>query len=83
MGSKTPKASRHSEFEAIVRKRNQLTLPTKAAQMLNVREGDVLVLEVTDGVATIRPIRRSYAGIAGGVFGNADDYLASERDSWE
>lgn len=83
MSEKIPNAMMESEFEAVIRKRNQLTLPTKVAQLLDVREGDILVLHVAEGVATIRPIRRSYAGIAHGTYGNDDDYVASERDSWE
>jgi AbrB family looped-hinge helix DNA binding protein len=73
----------HPELEVTLRKRNQLTLPSEAVDLLNLAEGDVIVLQVEDGYATLRPVRRSYAGIAKGIYGDPDTFVAIERDSWE
>ena len=71
------------EFEATVRKRNQITLPSQAAEVLGVREGDKLIIALEHGCATLRPVHRSYAGIAHGIYGDADRYVERERTEWE
>lgn len=71
------------QVKAVLRKRNQLTLPTEAADLLGLHEGDVIVIEVRRNIATLRPVRRSYAGALRGVYGNGEDYLDTERASWE
>lgn len=52
--------------EAVLRKRNQLTLPSEAAELLGLHEGEVVVIEVKRHMATLRPVRRSYAGAPAG-----------------
>jgi antitoxin component of MazEF toxin-antitoxin module len=77
------KSQEKIEIQTIFRKRNQITLPSQAVELLGVREGDVIVIEIASGSATLRPVRRSYAGIARGVYGNASDFVAGERTDWE
>ncbi|HEY9085378.1 MAG TPA: AbrB/MazE/SpoVT family DNA-binding domain-containing protein [Candidatus Tyrphobacter sp.] len=72
-----------SEIEAILRKRNQLTLPPGAVSALRLEEGDVVVIDVKGDVATLRPVRRSYAGALAGVYGDAQRYVERERSTWE
>jgi hypothetical protein len=73
-----------SDNIAIVRKRNQITLPAEAVLMLGLSEGDRIIIELSPGdqVATLRPVRRSYAGLLKGVYGDASDYTEAERDAW-
>ncbi len=68
-------------MEAVVRKRNQITLPGEAIDALGLSEGDTILLEITGNSATMRPVRRSYAGVARHVYDN--DYLERERDEWQ
>jgi bifunctional DNA-binding transcriptional regulator/antitoxin component of YhaV-PrlF toxin-antitoxin module len=84
MGPTSDRTGRSAEVQVIVRKRNQVTLPSEAVDLLHVGEGDVIVMHVEDGYATMRPVRRSYAGIAKGVYGDdPDGFVANERSSWE
>ena len=73
-----------SELTATIRARSQLTLPGEAMKALGVSEGDTLVVEIDPQkhTATLRPIRRSYAGALAGVYGDADEYVAGERKAW-
>ena len=68
-------------MQAVVRERNQITLPREAVDLLELREGDVLVITVQNGMALLRPVRRSYAGIAKGIYG--ENFIEQERASWE
>jgi AbrB family looped-hinge helix DNA binding protein len=65
----------------VVRKRNQITLPGEAVDLLRLREGDAVVIKLKNGCATLRPVRRSYAGIAKGLYERG--FLERERASWE
>lgn len=71
------------QVEAVLRKRNQLTLPSEAVEGLGIQEGDVVIIEVKQNAATLRPLRRSYAGALIGIYGDADAYVERERTSWE
>ena len=71
------------EIQTVIRKRNQLTLPSEAAELLNVQPGDVVVFQIKDGSATLRPVRRSYCGIGRGAYGDVDEFVARERAAWE
>jgi len=71
-----------SDDSTTIRKRNQLTLPAGVAAALGVGEGDVLSIEVEGGAAILRPVRRSYAGVLEGVYGDADAFVKRERDEW-
>lgn len=48
-----------------------------------MREGDVVVIKLKNGSAMLRPVRRSYAGIAKGVYGHGGAFVARERADWE
>lgn len=76
--TRTPKIS--SEMELVVRKRNQVTLPQEVVDRLDLHEGDVVIVGIQNGTAVLRPVRRSYAGIAKGLYGDA--FLESERSEW-
>jgi AbrB family looped-hinge helix DNA binding protein len=69
-----------SEVLAVIRKRNQLTLPSEAIDFLGLREGDTVVIKLKNGSVTLRPVRHSYAGIARGLYER--DFLERERASW-
>jgi bifunctional DNA-binding transcriptional regulator/antitoxin component of YhaV-PrlF toxin-antitoxin module len=76
------------EIEVGLRPKHQLTLPEAAARQLGVEPGDRLVIELDadrPGEVRLRPVRRSYAGALGGIFGTAGEaerYLQEERASW-
>ncbi|HET8567539.1 MAG TPA: AbrB/MazE/SpoVT family DNA-binding domain-containing protein [Candidatus Limnocylindria bacterium] len=72
-----------------VRDRNQITLPARVAARLGAKVGDTLVVTVPDGTpprAELRPVLRSYAGVAGDLYGATPEermaYVAEERASW-
>lgn len=78
------------EVFSVLRDRNQLTLPDRLASALDVRPGDHLALtfdEASPGAAQLRVLPRSYAGIAGDLYGRTAEeraaYIAEERSSWE
>ena len=78
------------EVFSVLRDRNQLTLPDRLATALDVRPGDNLVMtfdEASPGAAQLRVLPRSYAGIAGDLYGRTPEeraaYIAEERASWE
>ena len=68
---------------ATLRRKNQLTIPREAAEALGLSEGDSVVVEIVRGTISLRPVRRSYAGIASGVYGDGSTFVRQERDSWE
>jgi bifunctional DNA-binding transcriptional regulator/antitoxin component of YhaV-PrlF toxin-antitoxin module len=74
--------------KVILRTRNQLTLPESIVQRLGVKPGDEVIISIDDdepGVVRLRPLRRSYAGVARGNYGTAAeavDYLKNERAAW-
>ncbi|RJQ29395.1 MAG: AbrB/MazE/SpoVT family DNA-binding domain-containing protein [Peptococcaceae bacterium] len=71
--------------------KRQITLPAKICRMLNLKKGDRLVLEVKNNQVLFTPVpedfARSFAGIAGGVYGKSlqeiDNYVQEERETWE
>ncbi len=76
------------KIEARLRPKNQITLPEKIAARLGVEPGDRFVFMMEDGendVVHLRRLRKSYAGIAAGVYGSSQDiavYLEEERQAW-
>ncbi len=68
---------------ATMRRKNQLTIPREAAEALGISEGDTVVVEIGRGALSLRPVRRSYAGIASGVYGEGAAFVRRERNSWE
>ncbi len=78
------------EVLAQLRERNQLTLPERLARALKAGPGDDLLLtydESDPGSARLRVLPRSYAGIAGDLYGRTAQeraaYIAEERASWD
>ena len=77
------------EETVTVRARSQVTLPRKVMRKAKMKTGDRIIVRVegTDPeTITIRPLRRSYAGVATGVYGTPDEvsaYVQGERDAWE
>jgi antitoxin component of MazEF toxin-antitoxin module len=77
------------EVEVRLRQKNQLTLPDAIVKQLDVQPGDRLVVHVDESCpdhVTIRPIRRSYAGLLKGVYGTDEEaleYVRAERASWD
>ena len=78
------------EVISVLRHRNQLTLPERLATLLELRPGDELALtfdEASPRAAHLRVLPRSYAGIAGDLYGRTAEeraaYIADERATWE
>ncbi len=77
------------EVRVRLRARNQLTLPASITTRLGLSPGNDLVIKVSDDqplVAEIRPLRRTYAGVAAGIFGTPEDvhaYVQGERHAWD
>ena len=77
------------EVVAVLRERNQLTLPERIVEALGARAGDHFAIsfdEATPGSAELRTLPRSYAGVAGDLYGRSAEeravYIADERASW-
>lgn len=76
------------EVEIQLRPRNQITVPAEAVQGLAVRTGDRLLLRVDPERHTgeVRPLRASYAGAAGPLYGRTRQevaaYIKRERTAW-
>jgi bifunctional DNA-binding transcriptional regulator/antitoxin component of YhaV-PrlF toxin-antitoxin module len=77
------------EIKVCLRAKNQLTLPEAIAERLDVGPGDILLLSVDEtdqNTIRVRPLRKSYAGVATGVYGGPEEikeYLQNERASWD
>ena len=76
------------EVKAVVRSKNQMTLPDPIVKRLGVEPGDEVIVYFDDnepGIIHLRPLRRSYAGVARGMYGSTEEaaeYIKSERTSW-
>ena len=81
-------ATSATDVKVGLRAKNQITLPEPIARWLGVEPGDQLILSVDDsapGEVRLRPLLRSYAGIARGLYGTpeeAAEYIRQERASW-
>jgi bifunctional DNA-binding transcriptional regulator/antitoxin component of YhaV-PrlF toxin-antitoxin module len=76
---------RHIAAQARLRARNQLTLPDPVVQAAGIVEGDRFVVELDSqdpDIVRLHRIRASYAGALQGVYGDIDEYIESERNSW-
>ena len=77
------------EAKVRLRAKSQITLPEQVVRKLDLRPGDELILRVEqDKPETIelRPLRRSYAGVAAGVYGTPEEvraYVRGERSAWD
>ena len=76
------------EVRAVVRAKNQLTLPDPIVKRLGIEPGDAVIVCFDDdepGVVQVRSLRRSYAGVAMGIYGSAEEaaeYVKNERRAW-
>lgn len=72
-----------------VGKRYQVVLPKKVRQRLDLREGDVLLIEVSRRGILLVPKPKSYtahlSGLHREVWKNldVDEYMARERKAWQ
>ncbi|TAM61533.1 hypothetical protein EPN52_02470 [bacterium] len=74
-----------------MRLKSQITLPAEIASRLGAKQGDHLLFSLLEGDALprveMRLLRRSYAGVAKGLYGESDEgtdrYLREERESWK
>lgn len=70
-------------------KRYQVVLPKKIRQRLNLREGDVLLVEVTRRGILLVPKPQNYASHLSGLHRevwqdvDVDEYLREERKTWQ
>ncbi len=77
------------EAKVTLRPKSQLTLPQAIVRKLNIKPGDDLIISVQDDQPEriqIRPLHRSYAGVATGVYGTPKEiraYIERERDAWD
>lgn len=76
------------EVQAVIRQRNQVTLPPEALVILGVSEGDRIVFDIDPDTkqAVIRPLRDSYSSALRGVYGSPEEvaaYIRGERAGWE
>lgn len=55
--------------------------PASTLDTLGIHERDTIITEVKDSVATLLPVRRSYAGALTGAYGHANEYAECERES--
>ena len=68
--------------------KNQVTLPDAVLRHMGTRAGDRVLIESDPDepdVLRVRAVRRSYAGLLAGVYGNADEplrYVRAEQESW-
>jgi bifunctional DNA-binding transcriptional regulator/antitoxin component of YhaV-PrlF toxin-antitoxin module len=75
------------EVEAVVRAKNQVTIPQIVAERHAIEPGQRLVIvdRGIDDEFTVRVIRTTYAGALAGVFGTTDEnvaYVRGEREDW-
>ena len=76
------------EVRAGLRRKNQITLPESIVKQLDAAPGDQIIFVVDDNhpeTVLVRRLRRSYAGVAAGIYGTADEeieYVRRERAAW-
>lgn len=76
------------EIEAIVREKNQLTIPRAVAERHGIEPGRRVVV-IETGVADefmVRVLPKTYAGALAGIYGRTTDenvgYVRGEREDW-
>jgi AbrB family looped-hinge helix DNA binding protein len=66
----------------------QIAVPQMARKKLNIKQGDLLLVDVQDGVIVLIPQPKRYAdylqGLHGDIWKGVDvqKYLNGERDAW-
>jgi bifunctional DNA-binding transcriptional regulator/antitoxin component of YhaV-PrlF toxin-antitoxin module len=79
------------EWEVVVSRKNQLTLPAAALRRLGIRPGHRIRIVLKEGALDLIPSPASwadhYAGVAQGLYGKNDNgvekYLRESRGDWE
>jgi len=78
-----------TEARVTLRAKSQVTLPQRIVRKLDLKPGDDLIVRVEEDqpeVIQMRHVRRSYAGIAAGVYGTPEEvraYVRGERKAWD
>ncbi|NLK50833.1 MAG: AbrB/MazE/SpoVT family DNA-binding domain-containing protein [Syntrophomonadaceae bacterium] len=70
--------------------KRQITIPANMFRLLNLQQGQKLIVEVDEGRLIISPrpdsLTKELRGLTKGLFGKTaseiDDYLKKERDEW-
>jgi AbrB family looped-hinge helix DNA binding protein len=71
-----------------VSKRNQIAVPAIARQLLNIKSGDRLVVDIQDGIMILLPEPENYTEAMAGLHkelwegDDAQKYISEERDAW-
>ena len=71
-----------------VSKRYQIAVPALARDLLNIKSGDRLIVDIQDGIIILIPMPDNYtqamAGLHKEIWQGVDiqKYLDQERDSW-
>ena len=66
----------------------QIAVPQMARKKLNIKQGDLLLVDVQDGVIVLIPQPKRYADYLQGLHGDiwkgvdVEKYLNGERDAW-
>ena len=77
------------EIEAIVREKNQVTIPRLVAERHNIEPGQRLIIvdQGQDDRFEVRVLPRRYGGLLAGVYGRSAEeslaYVRGERESWD
>lgn len=72
-----------------VSKRHQIAVPALARQLLNIKSGDRLLVDIQDGVMVLMPEPENYtesmAGLHKEIWAGVDaqDYVDEERKAWD
>jgi AbrB family looped-hinge helix DNA binding protein len=71
-----------------VSKRYQVTMPAIARELLNIKSGDRLLVDIQDGIIVLMPKPMSHTQVLTGLHKeiwedmDALKYINEERDSW-
>jgi AbrB family looped-hinge helix DNA binding protein len=77
------------EVKVSLRTKNQMTLPESVVKRLGLKPGDHLIVSLDEDAAeviSLRRLPRSFAGVAAGAYGSAEEvaaYVDGERDAWD
>jgi AbrB family looped-hinge helix DNA binding protein len=71
-----------------VSKRYQIAVPALARQLLNIKSGDRLLVDIQDGIMVLLPEPENYTEAMAGLHKeiwegvDAQEYINQERNSW-
>jgi len=71
-----------------VNKRNQIALPAIARSRLNIQSGDLLIVDIQDGMLILLPKPENYTQKLAGLYKEIwegiepGDYIDKERQAW-